>query len=783
MKKKNEPKIRVGVMVFMALISISVFVGSASANTIYVPDNYEKIQWAVDNATIGSTIIVRDGTYDENVNVNKRLMIQSENGSDSTIVQAAKSNDHVFAVTADYVNISGFTVKGAGFSGPYLPKYYAGIYLGNADFCNVSYNKASDNCYGICLDNSNDNILKNNDVNSNDYYGIKLSGSSNNDVTNNNVNSNEGDGICLYSSNNCKLESNIISNNYRGIILSSSSGNNIVKNTIKHNHYSGIRLSSSSNYNTLTSNTFIRDGLFVSGAYHNTVENNTVNDKPLVYFEDESDYIIVDINAGQIILVRCNNITIRDSFIINPYGTYKTYVGIEFLETENCKIMNNTVNSNCYGIYLSSSNNNTIGNNTAVSNLLAGIYLSSSGNNIIKENYASNIYNGIYLSNSGNNTIEDNIASNNCLGGISLHSSVKDGMTSSNNTIKNNIVSNNGDGIRLRPYVQTGCIHIRYPCDYNLIKNNTISNNNGDGIYLFFSNNNTISDNSVSSNENGVYLEASSDNAIKDNSISSNGEGICLHSHDSRYPSVYNLIKDNIVSNNNQGIYLSSSSNSRIYNNNFDNAKNAYSHGSTNIWNSTEKIDYTYNGNMFTNYLGNYWSDYNSVDANNDGIWDNPRSIDSDWDYHPLVEPFENYPAPTKNIFDTGSPANPYPSIMGNHTGTIKPNHTVIATKLYTYPCVGTGGHTEYAHIWNKTWNATATWEGYVGDWHNITFDKTVVLLAGETYDYTIRTGSYPQIIHTPALPTANGWINCTKFTDANGRIYTDWIPAIRLGV
>jgi len=131
--------------------------------------------------------------------------------------------------------------------------------------------------------------------------------------------------------------------------------------------------------------------------------------------------------------------------------------------------------------------------------------------------------------------------------------------------------------------------------------------------------------------------------------------------------------------------------------------------------------------------------------------------------------------------FDCGEPKNPYPSITGVHRGTIKPNHTVIATKLYTYACEGTGGHTEYARIWNATWEATATWEGYAGDWHNITFDKTVVLLAGETYFYEIRTGSYPQIHHTNALLTANGWINCTEFTDANGRVYHDWIPAIKL--
>jgi len=81
----------------------------------------------------------------------------------------------------------------------------------------------------------------------------------------------------------------------------------------------------------------------------------------------------------------------------------------------------------------------------------------------------------------------------------------------------------------------------------------------------------------------------------------------------------------------------------------------------------------------------------------------------------------------------------------------------------------------------NNNAKATAMWEGYVGDWHNITFDKTVVLLAGETYNYIIRTGSYPQIYHTSALPTKNGWINCTQFVDANGKRYNNWVPAIRV--
>jgi len=77
--------------------------------------------------------------------------------------------------------------------------------------------------------------------------------------------------------------------------------------------------------------------------------------------------------------------------------------------------------------------------------------------------------------------------------------------------------------------------------------------------------------------------------------------------------------------------------------------------------------------------------------------------------------PFENYFLTTENIFDTSAPSNPYPSISGTHNGTITPNKTITVNKLYTYPCPGTGGHTESIELYdengelitNGTWKDT----------------------------------------------------------------------------
>jgi hypothetical protein len=140
--------------------------------------------------------------------------------------------------------------------------------------------------------------------------------------------------------------------------------------------------------------------------------------------------------------------------------------------------------------------------------------------------------------------------------------------------------------------------------------------------------------------------------------------------------------------------------------------------------------------------------------------------------------------AGTAMIFDTGPGT--YPGISGTHNGTIIPAYDLNVSMVYTYPCSGTGGHTESIELYeNGERIAYGTWNGYAGDWHNVTMQNArgapyVVLSAGHEYDYVIRTGSYPQIIHKQIHHTPDGGvITCDAFIDVNGKRYNDWIPAI----
>ena len=134
-----------------------------TSTVIHVPDDYPTIQEAVDAASSGDTIIVRDGIYTENVQVRKSLTIKSENGAGATIVEPEISEfwSSIFWIGADHVSLSGFMVQNN------TPG--SGIQLYEASNCTISNNIVLNNRYGIYLRWSNNNTIINNTAAFNDW--------------------------------------------------------------------------------------------------------------------------------------------------------------------------------------------------------------------------------------------------------------------------------------------------------------------------------------------------------------------------------------------------------------------------------------------------------------------------------------------------------------------------------------------------------------------------------------------------------------------------------------
>ncbi|RZN33952.1 MAG: hypothetical protein EFT35_10000 [Methanophagales archaeon ANME-1-THS] len=495
MSEKNE---KFGLLLAFGSVVLALALlcgGTSSATTIYVNTSgwwidtahfnasSTPIQSGITNAAAGDSIVVYAGSYIENIIVNKSVILEAE-GPDIVRVTAADPSRHVFNLTANWVNISGFNITGASQWGK------AGISVESADCCNISAIKASGNNYGIYLSSSSNNILQKN-VLWNNSYGIQLASSSDyNLITTNIVELNPSGSISLSSSSNNRLEKNRAhSSTDRGISLYDSNNNTLTNNSA-HQNSCGIYLSSSSN---------------------NTLHNNTAT----------SNYCGIYLNWGNE-----NNRLTNNTLMDNTNG-------IELRVSSNNTLENNTASNNSIrGIYLwASSNNNTLEHNNASSNGWFGIDLyDSSWNNRILNNTANfnKEYIGIYVHESDNTTLINNTAIYNNWEGIRLEYS--DNCTVLNNNLSSNNFTDLGTGLLV------------WTSRNAIIRNNTVYDNDY-GIYLLVgSNNNTIIDNRASYCEvHGIVVYQSSDAMVYHNTANHSGyHGIFVYDTPTRNITIWN---------------------------------------------------------------------------------------------------------------------------------------------------------------------------------------------------------------------------------------------------
>jgi len=303
---------------------------------------------------------------------------------------------------------------------------------------------------------------------------------------------------------------------------------------------------------------------------------------------------------------------------------------------------------------------------------------------------------------------------------------------SHHDTIASNVITNNDDGVWVT-FSNSG-----------VISNNIITNNVFFGLYIEASNYTALNGNTVTENTYGIYMENCGNGLTNENIIALNyGDGIhAIYSND-------NAMFHNMICNNSLGIRLEGSNANSIFENtlldNFDQA-----------WVEEVTINAWDNGSK-----GNYWSDYNGMDSDYDGIGDTPYIINvNNTDRYPLMglTVFNDIAITNVEAFKTvvgqGFALDIDVAIQnqGNFTATFNviafSNTTIIETKKIT---LSNGNSTTHRFFWNTSGFAKG----------NCTISAVADIVPGET--------------DTTDNNCTDGWVLITKVGDLGGPV--NYVP------
>ena len=259
----------IGILILMLGVNIgSTFAGDVDVktmssvvfdgNTLYVggsgPNNYTRIQDAINDAFDGDTVFVYDDSspYYEKVTIDKSISLIGEN-RDSTIINSNQYD--VLHVTSDEVTIKSFKIK-KGDNG----SDFAGINI-SSNFVNIHDNIImGSRGYGIIIFESNNVTLSNNIIEKQWYTGIRISDSININIINNVINSSGNSGLLASNVNNLIIRGNTFFNSFWTKWDISFSGNNcLIERNMFISNDGGVHLRYATNC-IVRENNFINSG-------------------------------------------------------------------------------------------------------------------------------------------------------------------------------------------------------------------------------------------------------------------------------------------------------------------------------------------------------------------------------------------------------------------------------------------------------------------------------------------------------------------------------------------
>ena len=189
----------------------------ASSEVIYVPEDFTKIQDAINSASPGATIIIANGTYYESLTINKPLTLLGQ-GSDVTIING-NGAEYAVSITAENVTIEDLTVTNTG-TGP----NGNGVHADQCDGVIINGITIAETDYGLTISFVTNSVFSENIiVNNTDGFLVLYS---DDNVFSNNIVQSNSEGISIYYSNSNVFSGNTLSNNAQGVFVSSPSNRN-----------------------------------------------------------------------------------------------------------------------------------------------------------------------------------------------------------------------------------------------------------------------------------------------------------------------------------------------------------------------------------------------------------------------------------------------------------------------------------------------------------------------------------------------------------------------------
>jgi parallel beta-helix repeat protein len=226
-------------------VFLSVDTCTASGNTLYVggngSGNYTTIQGAVNDASDGNTIYVYSGTYNENVFIDKPLLLMGSYSTSRPVINGQDTHKSTIEIMSNDVTVSGFEIhntigQSAGYYGIAVGKTQS--QLGTFSYVTITDCHITDTYHGILLRGSNHNVSYC-ELENIEEYGILMISGANNIIYHNTIDTNhEGINLQLPSNNNEIRDNTITKSSQTGIDIIRSSNNHIYHNHFVNNYQS-----------------------------------------------------------------------------------------------------------------------------------------------------------------------------------------------------------------------------------------------------------------------------------------------------------------------------------------------------------------------------------------------------------------------------------------------------------------------------------------------------------------------------------------------------------------